>query len=274
MAIGTPVSNKFQIGNAEIRLGPMTLANKLRQEHSMGLLQSATVTFSQESVDLEGGLPKTLIDTVITKTNVTVSAQAYEYSRKNIRTYINLGAESGSVSEYAGSVTTAYTAGTTATETIVTDIDPALITVGDMLVFYEQSSPEKVSVVQVTAKSGTTSATVTIDGTKTPVLFNLPVGAKVYKANQLGLGASSATNYFSMDVVGVDHNSGKPMGFHFWKVAISGGMEFSFSNDNFSVVPVTFKVLQPSATEFASGGSLVHLAGIIPTHPYGFYFSG
>ena len=279
-SLGSPVSNKFHIGNAEVRIGPLTSANKLTQANSVGLLQSAIVNFQQESVDLEGGLPKTLIDTVITKTNVSITAQAYEYSRRNIRAMVNEGSEApGSVTEYSGAVAVDYTVGITTTEVIETTLLMTDVTVGDMLVFYPVGSPEKLSVVKVTAKvarnsPNATMAKVTIDGTATPLLFDAPATTIIYKANEIGLGNTTATNYFSISVIGLEHNSGRPTGFNFWKCAVSGGMEYSFSNDNFAVTPLTFKVLQPAASEYAIAGSLAHLAGIIGSHPYGMMFAG
>ncbi len=272
MLIGAPVSKKFHIGNAEVRIGPMTKANQLVPADSVGLLQSATVNFNQESVDLEGGLPKTLIDTVITRTNVTVSAQAYEYSRRNIRAMINEGVETaGTVDEWASTVSTAAT---TADNTLVINTPTPAPQIGDMVVVYPANEPQKVSIIKVTnvATAGTT--TLTFDNAKTPLLFDAPVGSVVYKANQIGLGNTTATNYFTLDVVGLEHATGRPVGFKFWKVAVSGGMEYAFSNDNFAVTPLNFKILQPAASEYDTGGDLEHLAGIIPAHPYGMQWSG
>lgn len=279
MALGTAVTDKFHIGNAELRIGPMTLANKLTQTHSVGLLQSATVNFNQESADLEGGLPKQLVDSVITRTNVTVTAQAYEYSRRNIRAMINEGIESVAPTTYSGTVAVSYTAGTTATEVIQTTLTLASVTVGDMLVIHNVGSPEKVSVVKVIsavarANPNQLMAEITVDGTKTPVLFDAPQGTLIYKANQIGLGNTTATNYFSASIVSLEHNSGRPKGFTFWKCSVSGGMEYSFNNDNFAVTPITLKILTPAVSEYGNGEDLEHLAGIIPSHPYGMFWAG
>lgn len=279
MAFGTPVTNEFRIGAAEIRLGPMTSANKLKATDSMGLLQSANVTNAQESVDLEGGLPKTLIDSVVTRNTVTVSANAHEFSRRNIRTFLNMGTESVAPTQYAGTIDAAYTAGVTSTEVIQTTILLADVSVGDLVVVYPAGEPEKVSVVRVASVAARTNpnqtmAAITIDGTKTPILFNLPQGSVIYRANQLPFGGSNATQYFSMDVLSLNHTTGRPMVLKFWKVAVSGSVDFAFNSDNFAVVPVTFKVLQPAASEYGAGKPLAHLADIIPSHPFGMYLAG
>ena len=355
MSLGQAQSSKFHIGNAEIRIGTLQQAMQLRSQHSLGLLQTATVNFQQDSVDLEGGLPKQLIDTAITKTNVTISAQAYEYTRRNIRVMLNEGAEDiGTVNEYEGTLTTPTQAQITAAVTAVTDpgfggytlaqgvgfagvsmtdyftvdqstaannqkrIDatwPHLpgpvngvtqtlasytsaltskygflalpvaglaVEVKDLLVLYNENQPESVSTVRVIGKyncpaigdSVPTCTIVTIDLSETPVTFDVYAGCKFYKANQVGLGTQSKSNYFAASVIGMEHSTGKPIGFNFWKVAVGGGLEYGFSNDNFAVTPITFKILAPSASDYAQGGALYHLRNIIPTNPYGMYFAG
>lgn len=277
MALATPVTNKFHIGSPEIRLGPMTKANKLTQANSVGLLQSANVKFNQTSVDLKAGLPKTIVDTAVTEIEVTVDAQIYEFSRKNLRILMGEGVEALAPSEYNGLVTTAIAASTTGTTDIETDILLTAVNVGDLLTIYSPAAPQNVSVVKVTAKAMITvdKAKVTIDNTKTPLLFDLSVGDVVFKANQIGIGNSTATNYFSCDVLGMEHSSGRPIGFRFWKAALGGtGLDYGFSSDNFASSPMTIKVLQPSGIEYATGGPLAHLADIIPTHPFGMYVSG
>jgi len=269
MAIGSAVTNKFHIGSAEVRIGALAEANQLTPAHSVGLLQSAVVNFNQESVDLEGGLPKTLIDTVITKTNVTVTAQAYEYSRKNIRVMVNEGTEAaGSVTAYESTLTAQATPASNSLTFTTMTVTPQI---GDMVVCYPAGEPEKISILRVT---GGTTGSVSFDPTKTPLLFTLPIGSVVYKANQIGLGNTTKTNYFSLDVVGLEHSTERPTGFKFWKCAISGGMEYSYSNDNFAVTPLTFKVLQPSAADYSAGGNLAHLADVIPGHPLGMQWAG
>jgi hypothetical protein len=277
MALGTPVStNRFQIGNAEVRIGPQSLANKLNQAHSVGLLESCTVKFEQQAVELKAGIPKTLIDQKITETVITVEARAYEYSRKNILVMTNGGVSTTEPAERRGVI---MAAAVTSASTFQTDIPSANLAVGDLLVVYSPSSPEKVSVVQVSnvavgGSGNTAGSTITIVPGKTPLLFDIAVNDIVYRANQIGLGASTATNYFSLDVLGTENASGKPIGFKFWKAAVSGGLDYSFSNDNYAVTPLTFKVLQPAAAEWASGAAMEHLSNIIPTHPLGMQFQG
>jgi len=191
---------------------------------------------------------------------------------------INEGTEApGSVTEYAGTAAETATVSGVGTTDFDTTIALADVTVGDLLVIYSPTNPQNVSVVQVTAKAAAAvpaNANVQIDNTKTPLLFNVAIGDIIYKANQIGLGNASATNYFAVQVLGLDHSTGRPVGFNFWKAAISGGLEYSFSSDNFASTPLTFKVLQPSAAEYGVGGPLNHVSGLMANHPYGFFFRG
>jgi hypothetical protein len=287
MAFGAAVSNKFQIGTSELRIGPLSLANQLTSVHSVGLLQSAAVKFQQDSVDLEGGFPKTLVDTAIVKTNITVESQAYEYSRKNVRVMLNEGTEAtGSVIEATGTLKSAPVITTVAASVFDTDIPTGNIAVGDLLVVYPVGFPENISIIRVTVVAAsaiagnTANAKVTYDGTVTPIL-TFPVstgsavasGSIVYKANNIGLGKSVGTNYFTLDILGTD-SQGNPKGFKFWKCAVSGGLDYSFSNDSYAVTPLNFKILKPSAADYAVGGPLGGMANIIPNNPFGMFFAG
>lgn len=276
MTIATAVTNDFSIGMCELRIGPMSSANKLTQANSVGILANCTVRFNQESVDLEAGLPKKIIDTAIVRNAATIEASAYEYSRKNIKVALGAGIESG-ITEASGVLKNAPTVSGIGTQDLETTCLLADVAIGDLFVTWPVGSPEKISVVRATAVaagSPATEADITIDNTKTPLLFAGTIGDPVYKANQIGLGANQTTNYFSAQVVSLDKNSGWPIGFNFWKVAIGSGLEYGFSSDNFAQTPMAFKVLEPAASEYGVGQPLVHIAEVVPTHPFGMFYRG
>lgn len=276
MAIGVQQTSKFHIGEAEIRIGPLSSANKLKQSDSVGLIQGATVSFTQETVDLEGGLPKRLVDTAIVKQVATINAQVFEYSRKNIRVMLGEGIEASPPAALAGTMQVGATATSSGTTTLQTSIPFASVAVGELYVLYNVGSPEKVSVVRVSAVANDTfgNADITIDNTKTPLLFDVALNDPIFRANQVGVGKSNATSYFALDVIGMEHSTGNPVGFKFWKAAVASGLEYGFQADNFAVTQLSFKVLAPAAIEYGTGQPLVHLADIVPSHPYGMYWSG
>jgi len=268
MSLGTPRTNKFKIGTAEVRIGPLTSANKLTQAHSIGLLDKVTVEVSQESVDLEGGFPKFLADTAIIRQASSVTATLREYSRRNIKAMLGAGV---SGTEPTGAVTTlsadAAVDAVSVTVTSATGIVP-----GDLIVLYPTASPEQITVARVTAVS---TNTLTLDA-GTPILFDYTAanGVAVYAARQVAIGDVSSTNYFAVQVIEIEKASGRPVGYNFWKSAVSTGMTDASNADDFASTDLTLKLLAPAAAEYGTGGDLEHLANIIPSHPVGMYFAG
>ena len=89
--LGSPRTTKFSIGTAELRIGPLLEAMKLKQENSIGLIDNATVEVSQESVDLTGGFPKVLVDTAVVSQESSITATLREYSRRNLQVMLGEG---------------------------------------------------------------------------------------------------------------------------------------------------------------------------------------
>ena len=50
MPLGSPQTNKFPIGTAEIRIAPMNQALKQMPSHSIGCLDDVTISISNTSV--------------------------------------------------------------------------------------------------------------------------------------------------------------------------------------------------------------------------------
>lgn len=267
MALGSPITNKFQIGTAELRVGPMTSAMKLLQSHSVGLVDSVTVTIGQESVDLEGGFPKQLMDSAIVRQTAEVSAVLREYSRRNLKVAIGDG-----VANAVTDVSTAMagSAAAAATSVSVTAGTGASLTAGDLLVSYKLNAPENVQILRV---SGIATDTVTLDS-DTPLLFDVVNGDPIYVAKQVAIGAVAKTNYMAAMVVQKENSTGRPMVWSFWKASISGNLEYGTNASDFASTTTTLKCLQPSAAEYGVGQPLAHLTDIIPSHPIGFLALG
>jgi hypothetical protein len=265
MSLGAPVTNKFQIGTAELRVGPMTSAMKLLQANSVGLVDSCSVTIGQESVDLEGGFPKQLMDSAVVRQTAEVSTVLREYSRRNLKMAIGDGVTTA-VADVATTVGTAASAA--ATSLIVAS--GTGISASDLVVAYPVNTPETVQIVRVASIA---TNTLTLD-TATPLLFDLAVGAVVFVAKQVAIGAVSQTNYMSASIVQKENSSGRPLVWNFWKASISGNLEYATNASDFASTTMTLKCLQPAASEYGVGANLAHLSNIIPTHPTGFLAIG
>ena len=119
--LGAPSTNKFNIGTAEVRIGPMASANKLTQSHSIGLVDNATVEITQNSVDLLGGFPQVLVDTAVISQEATMTATLREFSQRNFNVLIGEG-----VADYIADNTSLTTSVDLATDAV------AVVTAEDM----------------------------------------------------------------------------------------------------------------------------------------------
>lgn len=269
--LGAPQTTKFQIGTAEVRIGPLSLANKLTQAHSIGLIDNVTIEISQDSVDLEGGFPRSPVDTAIVRRNGTVTATLREYSRRNIKIMMGEGVDGAVPSDVASLLVSNTSAG--ATSFSVTAATGANFSAGDIIVIYPDGDPASVSVCEIDSVA---TDTITLD-TNTPTLhdYNGTVDTiHVYVAQQVGIGAVQTTNYFSAQVLQVERKTGRPVGFNIWKATIASGMTIASNAEDFASNDLSIKMLDPAASEYAVGGDLVHLAAIIPSHPQGMMFYG
>jgi len=267
MALGSPQTNKFQIGTAELRVGPMTSAMKLLQTHSMGLVDSVTITIGQESVDLEGMFPKQLIDSAIVRQSAEVSAVLREYSRRNLKIAIGEGV-STATTDVATTIASPGTAGQTAIT--VAAAQGANFTVGDLVVTYKTAAPENVQILRVQSIA---TDTLTLD-TDTPLLFDIASSDPIFIAKQVAIGAVTKTNYMAAMVVQKENTTGRPIVWNFWKASVSGNLDYATNSDDFASTTATLKALAPSAAEYGVGQPLAHLSDIIPTHPVGFFALG
>lgn len=269
--LGAPRTTKFQIGTAEVRVGPLNMANKLTQAHSIGLIDNCTIEISQDSVDLEGGFPRAPVDTAIIRRSGTASATMREYSRRNIKLMMGEGVEGAEPSDVASLVVSNAASGATSID--VTPATGANFTAGDLVVIYPEGDPAAVSVCEVDSVA---TDTLTLD-TNTPTLHDYDGTANtinIYVAQQVGIGAVQTTNYFSAQVLQVERKTGRPVGFNLWKCTIASGMTLGSNAEDFASNDLQIKMLDPAAAEYAAGQPLEHIAALIPSHPQGLMFYG
>ena len=265
--LGSAVTNKFSIGTAELRIGPVSLAGQLTQAHSVGLIDVATVSVSQNSVDLLGGFPQKIIDTAVVSQESSLAATAREYSKRNID--ILLGNAAAVLTTQAATDRSLVVSSSGAAEITVTGADGANFAIGDILVVHSQTNPEDVSVVRI---DGITVDSLALDA-GTPLTFTPVAGDFIFQAEPSAVGDVNQTNYFAVSLVQTQRN-GDPAVWNFWKAAVSAGMEYGTSAEDFGSTEIAIKLLEPSAADYAAGGDLNHLANIIPSHPTGMFVAG
>lgn len=269
--LGSPKTTKFSIGTAEVRIGPMSLANKLTQAHSIGLLDNVTVEIAQESVDLLGGFPQVAVDTAVISQNSSMTATLREYSQRNLNVMMGEAVATGYTADVASELVTTETTGSTDFD--VTAATGSNFAAGDILVVYPDGVPEEVSVVRV---ASVLVDAITLD-TGTPLLHNydgVTDTIHVFKAAPIAVGAIQETNYMAVQVIQIQRGTARPVGFNFWKAAINSGLTMANNPQDFASTEFSLKMLEPAASEYGAGGDLLHLANIIPTNPVGMYFGG
>lgn len=264
--LGAAVTDNFSIGVAEVRLGAMSDASKLSQANSIGLVDQASVSIAQTSVDLKGGFPRKLVASAVTEQTGTASATFREYSRRNMNIILGNGIPAAAT-EVATTVTSDVLIG--ATDIVVADA--AGFTIGDVVVIYQEGKPESVSVVKLTAvdPDGLTFAANSL-----AQAYTVSAGTvKVYKANPVQIGAVSKVNYFAATLI-QQGSSGDPVIWNFWKCSIGGNMDYATSAEDFASSTMELKILEPAAVDYAVGGPLEHVAGMIADHPMGMAILG
>lgn len=269
MPLGQAQTRKFNIGTAELRVGPLTSAMRLTQAHSIGLVDKVMVSVTQDKVDLEGMFPKVVVDSAITSQKAEITATAREYSRRNMNLMLGNGLEPSTPADGA---TTLAVAATAADPTI--DVVSAAALTGlaadDFLIIYDDAHPENVEIVQV---ASVTLNEITLNA-DTPVVMDHPIGAHVFFARPVSVGNVTQTQYFSAMVVQKQNSNGRPLVMNFWKVTNAAGMEYGSDSGNFASTDIKLTCLTPVAIDYAAGSDLEHLANIIPSHPMGMIAGG
>ena len=84
MSLASAKTGKFHIGTSELRIGPLNMAGKLTDAHSVGLIDSTTLNIDQQVADLMGGFPMNVLASAVTSRSVGISATLREFSRRNL----------------------------------------------------------------------------------------------------------------------------------------------------------------------------------------------
>lgn len=264
--LGAAVSNSFQIGVAELRLGAMTNAGRLSQADSVGLIDEADVTVNQTKVELKGGFPKKLVASAITEQLATINATLREYSRKNLNIMLGAG------------IPAAITAvATTITENVaVSGTDQTLdvtsatgLVAGDVVVIYQAGKPETVSICTLGVVNDVDPDTIIIPANSIATAMAVADGViHIYKANGIAIGNVTQVNYFSATLI-QQGAAGNPLVWNFWKCAVGGNMDYKTSASDYASSKLELSILEPSLEDVSVTGALYTQASLIANHPMG-----
>lgn len=268
--LGSAKTSRYQIGTAELRVGPMSLANKLTQAHSVGLVDDAGVNNTKTYAKLEGGFPKKVVDQAPISVATTITATAREFSRRNIGILLGNGIMADSVD--VANVVTASASVTAATLTSATGF-----AVNDLVVVFVADRPETASVAKISAIA---TNDLTFDSDLCLAMtYGSYISAgevvRIFKAAEIAVGRNMAAQYFSVQMVQQDSQSGRPRIWNFWKASCSAGLDYGTNSSDYGSTKMEFEVLEPSAADYGSIGSALYgVRGLIPSFPMGMYVAG
>lgn len=262
-SLGAAKTGKFAIGTAELRVGPLTLAGKLNRKHGVGLIDSATLNVEQTSVDLKGGFPQVIMDTQVTDQSAQVTATLREFSRRNLGILLGQGLIYDDSNDNENDfITTIGTGGLAANTTSIPLV--AAPPAGSWLSIYSAADAAESVIVKLNDGSTTTLDT----NFTSSVAF--PAGSKVSRLAPISVGNVSQVQYFSVQMITIDRQSGRPKVANFWKAAIGSGMSLANNATDFASTEMVLKILQPSLADYEQVGSpLYHLRNVIGAYPMG-----
>lgn len=262
--LGTLRTNILGTGVGEVRIGTLSMAGKLPQANSVGAVQSASFEEATTMIEAEAGSPSQLVAIAFGKKTYSFKAETLERSAANLNAAIGNG-----IIASATGVDTHLTSDEVAGSTVITVADASAISPGSMITVYPEGKPEQVSVCLVQSKS---SNDLTLDAS-TPLLYDAPGSTDtdtvyhVYVSNVISGGkVTGGVKNFSLTWI-KQSVSGKPIVYHFWKVAAKGNFTDSGSSTEFTKVPLEFQILTPSLADVAVGGALYHARNMIAKHP-------
>ena len=266
--LGSPITNKFPIGTAELRLGDLSAAGQLLQSHSVGVVDEATVTASQETVKLLGGFPQKTIASSIISQESSVTATLREGSRRNLSVMLGEGVPATATDVSSLIVADEILA---ATPFDVTASEGTNFATDDLVVIYVDGKPDTVQHTRVVSVA---TDTVTISPGLAIAVNGTTETVHVFHAKAIAIGGITQTNYFAASLVQAEQSTGRPVGFNFWKTSVAGSMDYATNATDFASFSLELDVLEPAASEYGVGQDLEHLADIIPNHPVGMYIGG
>jgi hypothetical protein len=265
--LGMPVTAKFILGAAELRISLMSAAGRQLPNQSVGVIEKWGYAVENQFVDLRSGFPKTLLDKALVESVGKLTFTTREYTLRNMNVLAG-----GAVAAYptaggdlVGTVDT--TAHINAAEvTLVLTADVAF-QAGMLVSVYSTTDPTKVTVSTVDSYTSGTKTLVLKTGQGTLVEFAQNEVVKVSNLATFGGGSSGSVNYFSAQLIYLDRPTSRPVVVDFWKCATDAGVTIESTGDDFASQDWSIGLLVPVASEYGVSGPLYHQAAAIPSNP-------
>ncbi len=266
---GDSLTTNFILSSATMMMGTMDELFALQPDlHSLGLVKNIVASGTPTFVDLTQGVEGTVVFSTMTNNKITVSADLYEFTTRNMQYALGLASSNiptgGLVANTAYPLTAAITgAGTPDIGPNVSNpgayIPPALgvttltfsgppgsplsalpagFVVGAWISIQDPAAPDMVHIAQITAATFTTPD-VTLTFTQQPILAgtNFSTNAVVRLLNVSQVGSTINQPFFSAKFVGVMPATAQPVTLLLPKVRVIKGFHLSFDTEKYADMP-------------------------------------
>ena len=234
---GLALTNKFMLGTATLMIGAMADLHSLGVAQSLGLVKNVGLKTTPGFVDLTQGVKNNVVTSVQNKNDMTVDAEMFEYSAKNLTYGVSL--DGSAVVPAVNSTTTTGLLTAAGGPPIVT---PAVIpvtaatgmTAGKYLAIHIDNSEQIFirKIVSVAALNITVNQGLPVD---------VPSGAQVEVVNMVPLGSTKDNPYLAAKIVGqLADNSWVTI--LIGKCRVTSGISMAFKTDNFDNIPMQLTV--------------------------------
>lgn len=239
---GEALTTNFMLSTATLMIGPMADMMDLQPAaHSLGLVKNVKFKSSPSFKELTQGVQNKVVYSVKTGSETMISAEVYEYTQRNLAYALGLN---GGVNSVTAPVTTTIGTATTASATTVSVVLATGIVAGDWILIADPVIADRTYVRQVLSVA-TNVLTLT---TNLPAVV-LPIGHTVTKVANTAIGDSNVGQlFFSAKLVGTTADD-KPAVFVLPKVRVTSGLDFNYTTDDFSNIPLELTVYDLVATD-------------------------
>lgn len=243
---GEAKTNAFMLGTATIMLGAMADLMNLTEENSIGLVKNVVVQTTPGFTDLTQGVKNSLVYSVMTSNESSVTGEVYEYTSQNLSYAAGLDGAEIKPTTAKTTVKTAVVApvGPSTEGLKVIPVDSVTDFKANDTVFIYIAGTENVMVRKVVSIE-TPANSLTLDK---GLPFALPIGTVVQAVNVLAIGSTDDQPFFSAKIVGKLAN-GDMIAILIPKVRIASGLNIGFQTENFDNMALELKVFDLVGTD-------------------------
>lgn len=235
---GEARTDNFMLGTATLMLGPLARLMALGVDDSVGLVKNVKLMGEPTNAELTQGVRNSLVHSTMTGNPLSITAEVYEYSLKNLMYSASLDGGSLVVPADASTTTGApYVAPTNPAilgANSITLTDAANYAAGETILI-QSGQRDQIFARRVVSKA---SNVVTMD-------YGLPVavanGSPVKKVTQVAIGTQDEPPYLAAKLIGELAN-GKQVTILIPKVKVSSGLNLAFQTDNYQNMGWELKV--------------------------------